>query len=433
VKYVSYSCRKYINDNFGGVYGPSSASNIYIVTTTSGSNANTDTTNNFTQSIIGIIPSQSSGLFEFDYTIQSGDRKIGIYAPAGASDVYDGIGLAKNNILFGGTSTLGINSVETDNGIKKYDSLKQRDGFNPRNPNSSYTYDSSFGFSPMAGIERADIKTLNRGSLKKATVQLKANDRSQFDIIDLLYLRLGYTVLLEWGNTFFTPNGTNKVIIRNTLMEEMFFDKVSKGSYLDLLDPIEDKRREYAGNYDALFGKISNFSWSFNPDGSYDIELTIISLGDVIESLKTNISVDKSTREFISSAEPASEESNPETEPPSEPQISEDNKDTDIISAMLFAWKYVNPSPTGFSIDSTLKVTTPNLTSYSTKVTIETSEPKTHDVGYILRNTQVGSELDILTSTSYVVEFKLPYSVLTKEDLDKNPLKEIQFVTPSEK
>ncbi len=26
-------------------------------------------------------------------------------------------------------------------------------------------------------------------------------DRVQFEIIDLLYLRLGYSVLLEWGNT----------------------------------------------------------------------------------------------------------------------------------------------------------------------------------------------------------------------------------------
>jgi hypothetical protein len=129
-------------------------------------------------------------------------------------------------------------------------------------------------------------------------------------------------------------------------MEEMFFDKVSNGSYLDLLDPIENKRREYAGNYDGLFGKISNFSWSFNPDGTYDIELIIISLGDVIESLKTNLSVDKGTFEFIRAAGTSTQEgteSDPETEPPSESEITENNKDTDIISAMLFAWKFVNP------------------------------------------------------------------------------------------
>jgi hypothetical protein len=188
-------------------------------------------------------------------------------------------------------------------------------------------------------------------------------------------------------------------------MEEMFFDKVSKGSYLDLLDPIEDKRREYAGNYDALFGKVSNFSWSFNPDGSYDIELTIISLGDVVESLKTNLSVDKSTFEFIKAAGTPSSttESDPETEPPPEPEITEDNKDNDIISAMLFAWKYINPK-------------TENPPSYN-NVSIETSIPKTHNVGHILQTTEAGSELDTLTSTSYVIEFKVPYTYKSAADI----------------
>jgi hypothetical protein len=81
-----------IQNNYGGgIFGPSSGSNIRVVTTTVGSNSGGGTI--ATQSLIGIIPSQSSGLFEFDYTIQSGDRKIGIYAPAGASDEYAGVGL----------------------------------------------------------------------------------------------------------------------------------------------------------------------------------------------------------------------------------------------------------------------------------------------------------------------------------------------------
>jgi hypothetical protein len=368
----------------------------------------------------------------------SGSRLADIGFTTTQQELYDGMGLAKNNILFAGTSKLGINSVmnEQKGKLEYFDFLNQREGFLPRDPNSSYTYDSRTGFSPMAGIESVDIKTLNRGSLKKATVKLKANDRSQFDIIDLLYLRLGYTVLLEWGNSIFTPDGYKELVVGNTLIEDMFFNEgeTKNKTFLDLLVPIEEKRNKYQGNYDGLLGKISNFTWSFNPDGTYDIELTIISLGDVIESLKTNISVDKATLGFLGTAKPLSAtESDPETEPPADPQITEANKDTDIISAMLFAWKYVNPSPTGFSIDSTLKVTTPNITSYGTKVTIDTPDSKSYDVGYVLQNSQAGSELDKLTSTSYVVEFKLPYSYITKEDLDKNPLTDIQFVTPSEK
>ena len=204
------------------------------------------------------------------------------------------MGLAKNNILFSGTSKISSQTVEG----KSYTQLEQREGFLPRDDNSSYTY-GSFGFSPMPGIISADIKTLTRGSLKKATVKLIANNKQQFDIIDLLYMRLGYTVLFEWGNSIYTTNGENKKTLGNTLIEDKFFESSGNDSYFTFLEDIENKRYKHDGNYDALLGKISNFNWSFNSDGSYSIELTIISLGDVIESLKSNLSVDKVTNAFL--------------------------------------------------------------------------------------------------------------------------------------
>ena len=248
------------------------------------------------------------------------------------------LGLAKNNILFGGTAKL-INVPG-----RAFDKLQQQSGFLPRDANSSYTY-GSYGFSPMPGIESADIKTLNRGSIKKATVKLKANNREQFEILDLLYMRLGYTVLLEWGNSLFIDNQYGqKTVLRATLVEEFFFKTESGGNYFDVLDKIEDKRDEYSGNYDGMVGKVSNFNWSFNIDGSYDIELTIISLGDVIESLKTNLSVDKGTLEFLQST---GQLSPPDTtdEAPSEPDVLEDNKSANIVSSMLYIWKYLNSTP----------------------------------------------------------------------------------------
>jgi hypothetical protein len=239
-----------------------------------------------------------------------------------------GMGLAKNNILFSGTSKIIDGKLE------------QREGFLPRDDNSSYTY-GSFGFSPMPGIESADIKTLTRGSLKKATVKLTANNKQQFDIIDLLYMRLGYTVLLEWGNSIYTTNGTDKNILRNTLIEDMFFNTESNGSYIEMLEPIKDKRIEYKGNYDALLGKVSNFNWSFNPDGSYSIELTIISLGDVIESLKSNLSIDSKTQKFFNDLTTTTT-SDSATADSSEDTIDEEETQTDIITAMLAIYKFVN-------------------------------------------------------------------------------------------
>jgi hypothetical protein len=60
---------------------------------------------------------------------------------------FKGMGLAKNNILFSGTSKISSQTVEG----KSYTQLEQREGFLPRDDNSSYTY-GSFGFSPMPGI-----------------------------------------------------------------------------------------------------------------------------------------------------------------------------------------------------------------------------------------------------------------------------------------
>jgi hypothetical protein len=302
------------------------------------------------------------------------------------------MGLAKNNILFGGTAKLSSTVVEG----KSYDKLQQRDGFLPRDLNSSYTY-GSYGFSPMPGIESADIKTLNRGSIKKATVKLKANNKQQFEILDLLYMRLGYTVLLEWGNSLFIDNKYGaKTILRNTLVEELFFTKEGKGSYLDLLDPIENKRAEYSGNYDGMLGKISNFSWTFNVDGSYDIELTIISLGDVIESLKTNLSVDQGTLKFFKEIDNITTPPNPD-EAPSTPDVLEENKSSNTISSMLYIWKYLN-----------------NTEPRGQHIWIGTPEPKQFDVGSFLVPTQEGSTSSTVTAETLQYEFTITYT--TKEE-----------------
>jgi len=253
------------------------------------------------------------------------------------------MGLAKNNILFSGTSKLSSRDVfnSTTQKTEEQFFLQQREGFLPRDDNSSYTY-GSFGFSPMPGIHSADIKTLTRGSLKKATVKLTANNKQQFDIIDLLYMRLGYTVLLEWGNSIYTTTGFDKEILRNTLVEEKFFKAAGSNSYFTFLEDIEEKREKYAGNYDALLGKVSNFNWSFNTDGSYDIELTIISLGDVIESLKSNLSVNSEINTFINTINPQSPDTDTDPTSGDTAFIDEESSSVDIITAMLAIWKFVN-------------------------------------------------------------------------------------------
>ena len=202
-------------------------------------------------------------------------------------------GLAKNFILFNGTQEF---NKSPKSGIV---------GNSKISPNPAYGMlfnegdTKNFGIVPMPGIESVDVKTLEKGSIKRATVKIKAYNKTQFDVIDVLYLRLGYTLLLEWGDSHYLDNNSLSDPVtqfQNTILSNRWFDSTSPNittevstNQFKMLEVIEKEREKYSGCYDALFGRIVNFKWTFESDGSYSITLDIISLGDVIESLKMNI------------------------------------------------------------------------------------------------------------------------------------------------
>ena len=72
---------------------------------------------------------------------------------------------------------------------------------------------------------------------------MKAYNKSQFDIIDALYLRLGYTVLLEWGNGMYLDNGGNLQTNYSTLIDNSkgwFSDEFSKKTTNQILKSISN-------------------------------------------------------------------------------------------------------------------------------------------------------------------------------------------------
>ena len=244
---------------------------------TSGTNfGNTGT--GFSQSPTGAIP----GLTNIQVKSYKSQklRDINIENP----ENYPGSKLAESAILFNTLSSF-------DPVSKSYASPRAGISNNTNLWNSNFAYGlggTSYGIQPPPGITGATVDSLNRGSIRKATVTLKAHNKFQFDIIELLYLRLGFTMMLEWGWDRYLDNDTGKIEqVGNTIIEEKWFTSNSI-SQIEMLRHIQDKRKEYNGNYDGFFGKVSNFTWNFNPDGSYDISIDLITLGDVIESLKVN-------------------------------------------------------------------------------------------------------------------------------------------------
>jgi len=196
-----------------------------------------------------------------------------------------------------------------------------------------------FGIKPMPGITSVDIKSENRGSLRTANIRIKAWNTTQFDIIDLLYLRLGYSVLFEWGNVSYIDNKSNPQTINSYSLVDRFLsggpfqgektpppsttpslptpvegtasttsNSQGEATITSLLDNIALYRKQSAGNYDAFYGKVINFSWSFAEDGSYDIDLELRSVGDVVESLRMNVLINDKTTEEEQQEEETDEE-----------------------------------------------------------------------------------------------------------------------------
>lgn len=206
--------------------------------------------------------------------------------------------LAIKYVLFNGVTD---EIPRTNPGIENF----QRSGID-----SSRVYDNigayglggtDWGIQPMPGIISANIKSETMGSLRTGTVQIKANNKAQFDIISTLYLRVGYTMLLEWGNTSYFNNIGNYVSDNITSLADSFLIKKYNFGYIkdelgtdvvtynNLLKAVAIQQEYTDGNYDALIGRVVNYSWTFNRDGSYDITIILRSAGDVIEALKTNI------------------------------------------------------------------------------------------------------------------------------------------------
>ncbi len=193
-----------------------------------------------------------------------------------------GDNLAKNLILQGGVTSdeklnSGLNKQNNGlfNGAYGWGGIKER------------------GFVPMPGITNADVQYLNNGALTKTTINIRCFSKQQFQLIDVLYLRPGYTLLLEFGHSVYLDNSGKLKSFDNFSTQPLrtLLNPGSKNQF-DIYREIEQTRIDRSGNYDAVYGKISNFNWQFNPDGSYDCQVILTGMGDVIESLKINVNQD---------------------------------------------------------------------------------------------------------------------------------------------
>src|SRR5210317_81256 len=172
--------------------------------------------------------------------------------------------LAKNNVLQGGILS------------------KLNQGFNQSGNDSSYFKEEASGFRPMPGIEQVNITSQGvQGALNKAEVTFKVNSLSQLNVLEKLYLRPGYHVLIEYGHSVYYDNNEN--VISNIPSVVDFFNANNVES---VNKKIKELRQESNYNYDAALGTVVNFQYSYNNEGGYDCSFYITSKGEILEGLK---------------------------------------------------------------------------------------------------------------------------------------------------
>lgn len=157
---------------------------------------------------------------------------------------------------------------------------------------NSYAYQkTSQGHKPRPGITGFTVKTLDTwGLIFEANINIKVWSRDDLDRMDLIYFKPGFPALFEWGHSlYFRPDGSIEKNPKLMVSNEKFFE----GGEFKELDDLVLKARKEDYNREALFGYITNFSWSFNHDGSFDCTLKLLSKGGVITGLKNTTGSDE--------------------------------------------------------------------------------------------------------------------------------------------
>ena len=196
--------------------------------------------------------------------------------------------LARQYVLLGGTlnenQSLKAGVGNSEKAYSNFSPSGDLYGFTDGKPSTA----GAAGIRHMPGITGIEISSKSAyGSLREVVVSFNCWNVQQLENLELLYMRPGYTVLVEWG---WLPYLDNKSVLQpnvsfyNGVLESLNNKPSKEQVWKDLFA----KSKEHSGNYDAMFGYVKNYSWSARMDGGYDCTTTIITLGEILESLKIN-------------------------------------------------------------------------------------------------------------------------------------------------
>ena len=203
-------------------------------------------------------------------------------------------GLAKQYILEGGTlyyDRLDEGAMRESFTEGKKESKKR--GFTYGDDHVRADAGDNFGIVPMPGITDVEIRTRTpEGSLREAKINFECHNRRQLQVLEALYMRPGYPVLLEWGWSPYIHSIDGLETNPSLGIARKFLDPTkvndTTSNLFNLLNmEIIKKKKDTEGNYDGFIGIIKNFQYSSKPDGGYKCTTELIAQGEILESLRS--------------------------------------------------------------------------------------------------------------------------------------------------
>ena len=213
--------------------------------------------------------------------------------------------LAESYVLYGGTSTYAFESSRTAGTREETGDLIQPEntGMNLRSGidiNGSYNLlgdkeVQNYGYKPMPGITSVTIESTGRlGSLRQATINFKVWDKYQLDIMDALYFRPGFTVLIEYGHAKYYTNGNYIGTIPTTTPQLESSEQYMINPFTANLTKeeigiqIATRIQKSLGNYGGMLGLVTQFNFTMTQDGGYDCTIKAMALGSVLGNFPIN-------------------------------------------------------------------------------------------------------------------------------------------------
>lgn len=199
-------------------------------------------------------------------------------------DVNGNRGPAENFILTGGSTT-------RERGLRQGLSRQARNNFSAggqfayNNTVSDAHGEVSRGIRPMPGITNCTVESYSTyGTLLKGRVEFQVWSLEDLEVANQIYLRPGFTVLLEFGHTYYLNRDGSYSLADQGVPDDKFF---ASSDFETIERLIQAKRESSHYNYEGMLGFVTNYNWTFNDLGGYDCSLEITSRNVVLESLKS--------------------------------------------------------------------------------------------------------------------------------------------------